>query len=156
MIFPTYLGKFYLCQFFNDPFADLVLKQLVASVTGLSDEGLGLVLGIGSHWSHFFIACRSRLCVESWELEKWVHGQYHWVLYGRYCRSHVGYFSHISSLCALEGGVSVEMVCCYQISAEVGLGLILGIGHICHIRHTSFWTFLHCVCRDGMLLSVLV
>ena len=57
---------------------------------------------------------------------------------------------------ALEGGVSVEMVCCYQISAEVGLGLILGIGHICHIRHTSFWTFLHCVCRDGMLLSVLV
>jgi len=68
MIFPTYLGKFYLCQFFNDPFADLVLEQLVASVTGLSDEGLGLVLGIGSdwsHWSHFFIACRSRLFVES-------------------------------------------------------------------------------------------
>ena len=119
--------------------------------------------------------------------ERWKSGSMsNFMLYGRYCRSHIGYFSHIGhtfNLCVdsdglyeegvlghighipslrfvqdgmLVGGVSVEMVCCYQISAEVGLGLILGIGHICHIRHTSFWTFLHCVCRDGMLLSVLV
>ena len=52
-------------SFLNGLFADLVFEQLLASITELSDEGLGLVLGIGSHWSHFFIARHPRWFVES-------------------------------------------------------------------------------------------
>ena len=43
------------------------------------------------------------------------------------------------------------MVFCYQISGEVGLGLISGIGHIRHIGHTS-WTFL-CWSRWYVVIS---
>ena len=51
-----------LVYFGNDQFAGFILEQPVAWVERLSDAGLGLLLGIGSHWSHFldFIQCRQR------------------------------------------------------------------------------------------------